>query len=50
MKREVIFRINRQLGLVDKDDFSGVPFYVTIEDLHQQTQQQACPRAIPQQP
>ena len=40
MKREVIFRINRQLGLVDKDDFSGVPFYVTIEDLHQQTQQQ----------
>ena len=40
MKREVIFRISKPLGLVDKDDLSGVPFMVSIEDLHQQTQQQ----------
>ncbi|MBQ9678172.1 MAG: DUF4831 family protein [Prevotella sp.] len=39
MKREVIFRISKQLGLVDKDDLSGIPFYVTLEDLHQQRQQ-----------
>ena len=39
MKREVIFRISKQLGLVDKDDLSGIPFYVTLEDLHQQHQQ-----------
>lgn len=39
MKREVIFRISKQLGLVDKDDLSGIPFYVTLEDLHQQSQQ-----------
>ena len=39
MKREVIFRISRQRGLVDKDDLSGIPFYLTIEDLHQTTQQ-----------
>lgn len=40
MKHEVIFRINKQLGLVDKDDLSGIPFYLTLEDLHQHTQQQ----------
>ena len=40
MKREVIFRISKPLGLVDKDDLSGIPFYVSLEDLHQQTQQQ----------
>ncbi len=40
MKREVIFRISKPLGLVDKDDLSGIPFYLTIEDLHKQSQQQ----------
>lgn len=40
LKREVIFRMSKQLGVVDKDDLSGIPFYVTIEDMHQQTQQQ----------
>lgn len=40
IKREVLFRISKPLGLVDKDDLAGVPFYVSIEDLHQQTQQQ----------
>lgn len=40
MQREVIFRISKPLGLVDKDDLSGIPFYLTLEDLHQQSQQQ----------
>lgn len=40
MNRETIFRISKQRGLVDKDDLSGVPFYLTLEDLHQQTQQE----------
>lgn len=38
MQREVIFRISKQQGLVDKDDLSGIPFYLTLEDLHQHTQ------------
>lgn len=40
MQREVIFRISKQQGLVDKDDLSGIPFYLTVEDLHQQSQQE----------
>ena len=40
MKREVVFRISKLQGLVDKDDLSGIPFYLTLEDLHQQSQQQ----------
>lgn len=40
MQREVIFRISKLQGLVDKDDLSGIPFYLTIEDLHQHTQQE----------
>ena len=40
MTREVIFRISKQLGLVDKDDLSGIPFYLSLEDLHQHNQQQ----------
>lgn len=40
MKREVIFRISKHLGLVDKNDLSGVPYYLTLEDLHQHTQQE----------
>lgn len=39
VKREVIFRINKKLGLVDKDDLSGVPYYMTIEDMHHTTLQ-----------
>lgn len=39
MKREVIFRISKQRGLVDKDDLSGIPFYLSLEDLHQTIQQ-----------
>lgn len=40
MEREIIFRISKQRGLVDKDDLSGVPFYLTVEDLHQHSQQE----------
>ena len=34
VNREVIFRLSKKLGLVDKDDLSGIPYYMTIEDLH----------------
>ena len=40
MQREVIFRISKLQGLVDSDDLSGQPFYLSLEDLHQQTQQE----------
>ena len=32
-EREVVFRLSRQRGLVDKDDLSGVPFYMTVKNL-----------------
>lgn len=32
MKREVLFRLSQRLGLVDKDDLAGIPYYITIED------------------
>ena len=34
VQREVIFRLSKKLGIVDKDDLSGLPYYITIEDLH----------------
>lgn len=34
VSREVIFRLSKKLGLVDKDDLAGVPYYMTIEDMH----------------
>ena len=37
VEREVIFRLSKKLGLVDKDDLSGVPYYMTIEDMHRTT-------------
>ena len=37
VEREVIFRLSKNLGLVDKDDLSGVPYYMTIEDMHRTT-------------
>lgn len=30
----VVFRLSRQLGIVDKDDLSGIPFYVSVKNLH----------------
>lgn len=40
VERQVIFRLSKTLGLVDKDDLSGVPYYMTIEDMHRTTLQQ----------
>ena len=37
VQREVIFRLSKKIGLVDKDDLSGVPYYMTIEDTHRTT-------------
>lgn len=37
VQREVVFRLSKQRGLVDKDDLSGVPYYITIEDIHHTT-------------
>jgi hypothetical protein len=34
MKHEVLFRISRRLGLVDKDDLSGVPYYIDLTNLN----------------
>lgn len=34
VQREVFFRLSRHRGIVDSDDLSGVPYYITIEDLY----------------
>lgn len=34
VKDMVLFRLSQKLGLVDKDDLSGAPYYITVEDLH----------------
>ena len=39
VQREVIFRLSKKLGIVDKDDLSGIPYYMTIEDLHRTNSQ-----------
>lgn len=31
VEREVVFRLSHKRGLVDKDDLSGVPFYMTLK-------------------
>lgn len=33
VKRQHLFRLSQQLGLVDADDLSGAPYYICIEDL-----------------
>ncbi len=35
VSREVLFRLSEELGMVDADDLSGEPFYITIEDVSQ---------------
>ncbi|MCD8282438.1 MAG: DUF4831 family protein [Prevotella sp.] len=32
-EKAVLFRLSKYLGLVDNDDMSGVPYYITVEDL-----------------
>lgn len=34
VNREVVFRLSSRLGLVDKDDLSGIPFYLSVENLY----------------
>lgn len=31
---EVLFRFSRRLGLLEKDDLAGTPYYIKVEDLH----------------
>lgn len=31
--RQLLFRLSQELGIVDVDDLSGEPFYITVEDL-----------------
>jgi hypothetical protein len=33
VEKEVCFRFSQKLGLVDKDDLSGSPYYISIQDL-----------------
>lgn len=39
IERDVLFRLSRRLGLVDADDLSGTPYYITIKNLY--------PREVP---
>ena len=39
IKQEVLFRLSKQLGLVDSDDLSGIPYYLTVEDPYKTTQE-----------
>ena len=32
--RELLFRLSQDLGMVDADDLSGAPFYISVEDLN----------------
>lgn len=34
VNKQIVFRLSQKLGLVDKDDLSGTPYYLSIEDLH----------------
>lgn len=34
VQKELLFRFSRHLGMVDKDDLSGVPYYISIADEH----------------
>ena len=42
MQRQVLFRLSQRLGLVDNDDLSGAPYYITVTDA------QNLPEAAPQ--
>jgi hypothetical protein len=33
VNRELLFRFSSKLGIVDDDDLSGVPYYISIENL-----------------
>ena len=33
-KKDVLFRLSKQLGLVEKDDLAGAPYYIRVDNLH----------------
>lgn len=45
VQKEVLFRLSKMLGMVDADDLSGVPYYISIEDKHIVAEPQADPKA-----
>ncbi len=45
LDRHVLFRLSQQLGLVDADDLSGEPFYVSVKDQHSLPPVQEDPKA-----
>ena len=34
VENALLFRFSKHFGLVDNDDLSGTPFYITVEDMH----------------
>ena len=34
VEREILFRFSRHYGMADKDDLGGIPYYISVEDLH----------------
>lgn len=45
--RHVLFRFSKHLGLVDSDDLAGVPYYISVTDLHALPAEQPDPSAKP---
>ena len=43
IQQDVLFRVSQRLGLVDKDDLAGVPYYISITDLDQLRQKYVAP-------
>ena len=41
VNKEVIFRFSKKFGLLESDDLSGEPYYISIADLHKQAQNTA---------
>ena len=34
LEKQVLFRLSQKLGIVDADDLSGVPYYISVENLN----------------
>jgi len=39
VQKEVIFKVEPSTGLVDKSNASGIPYFMTVEDMHRTTMQ-----------
>lgn len=42
--KQVLFRISQKLGLVESDDLSGVPYYISVKDEHSIPTQAVAPQ------